>query len=162
MSNKKFKVSSEGLILITKWEGFKADAYLDPIGVWTIGYGTIRWPDGRRVQRGDKITEAQARDLMEVQVNEHLADVAHAIKVSLLQNQIDAIASFVYNLGAPNFLSSTLLKMINAKRWFDAGEQFVRKVNGEWKGWIYAGGKIFQGLINRRLDEKKLFMRGVS
>jgi GH24 family phage-related lysozyme (muramidase) len=43
-------ISSNCLDLIKKFEGLELDAYLDPVGVPTIGYGTIRYPDGRKVK----------------------------------------------------------------------------------------------------------------
>ncbi len=49
-------ISQNCLDLIKKWEGFRANAYLDPVGIPTIGYGTIRYPNGQKVQMGDIIS----------------------------------------------------------------------------------------------------------
>ena len=54
------KISNNGLNLIKQFEGLKLNAYDDGVGVWTIGYGTIKYPNGVRVKHGDKITQAQA------------------------------------------------------------------------------------------------------
>ncbi|MFM7716173.1 MAG: lysozyme, partial [Microcystis sp.] len=47
------EISQICLDLIKKWEGFRANAYLDPVGIPTIGYGTIRYPNGQPVELGD-------------------------------------------------------------------------------------------------------------
>ncbi len=54
------QISQKGLDLIKKFEGLYLTAYLDPAKIVTIGYGTIRYPNGQKVQWGDEITEQQA------------------------------------------------------------------------------------------------------
>ena len=57
--------SLAGLALIKKYEGLRLTAYLCPAGVATIGYGSTRYPDGRRVMLTDKLTnEAEATQLL--------------------------------------------------------------------------------------------------
>ena len=48
------------LPLIRRFEGLALEAYLDPVGVVTIGYGSTRYPDGRAVQLGLLGTDAVA------------------------------------------------------------------------------------------------------
>jgi len=45
------KISNVALNLISKWEGYYANAYLCPANVWTIGYDTTRWPNGQAVKK---------------------------------------------------------------------------------------------------------------
>ncbi|HCN7007090.1 TPA: lysozyme, partial [Escherichia coli] len=85
------KISNTGLNLIAKWEGFRATAYQDVGGVWTIGYGTTRYEDGTRVKKGDTITKADALSLLQMQANEHAATILSYVKVPLTQNQFDAL-----------------------------------------------------------------------
>ena len=33
------KVSEKGIALIARFEGFRAEAYQDVVGVWTVGFG---------------------------------------------------------------------------------------------------------------------------
>ena len=54
------KISNNGLNLIKQFEGLRLNAYDDGVGVWTIGYGTIKYPNGTLVKKGDKITQTQA------------------------------------------------------------------------------------------------------
>ena len=74
------------------------------------------------------------------------------IKVKVSQNQFDALASFVYNVGETAFKDSTLLRKLNAGDFQGAGAQF--------DVWVNAGGKKVQGLVNRRAKEKALFLAG--
>jgi lysozyme len=146
-------VSQNCLDLIKKWEGFRAKTYLDPIGIPTIGYGTIRYPNEQKVQLGDVISEPEAEDLMKLECDEFSEIVNKAVTASLNQNQLDALVSFCYNVGVGAFQESTLLKKLNTKDYKGAAEQFL-----VWNKGTKGGVKIvLEGLINRRKDEKALF-----
>lgn len=62
--------------------------------------------------------------------------------------------SFVYNLGAANLASSTLLKLLNRGDYQGAADQFSR--------WVNAGGKRLGGLVKRRAAERVLFLEPLS
>ncbi|WP_139377682.1 M23 family metallopeptidase [Solibacillus isronensis] len=64
----KMGVSTIGISLIQKWEGFYVAAYLCPAKIWTIGYGLTKWPNGTPVKQGEKITKAEALILLKQQV----------------------------------------------------------------------------------------------
>ena len=60
------------LKLIKDFEGCHLEAYPDPLSggdPWTIGYGTTRYQDGRRVSRGDKINAIEADLLLRREVD---------------------------------------------------------------------------------------------
>jgi lysozyme len=92
-------ISKRGLDFIKRKEGYFGKAYLCPAGVWTIGWGTIRWNAGTPVKKGDVCTPDVAEKLLlkEVQRVEDAIDAS--IKVPLTQGQYDCICSFGYNLG---------------------------------------------------------------
>lgn len=147
------KISKNGLELIKKYEGLSLKPYLDAVGIATIGYGNTYYPNGKNVLMGDKpITKLQAEQMLE-----HVANVDFASKVEeyvvpeISQNMFDALVSFVYNVGAANFKSSTLLKKVNAMDYVGAKEEF--------KKWNKAGGKVLAGLTKRRAEEAELFGR---
>lgn len=145
------KIGSHGLEIIKKWEGFKAQAYLDPIKIPTIGYGTIK-VDGKPVKLGMTCTKEQAEKWLEEHVNEEVVPcIEKLVKVPLTQYQFDALCSFIYNLGCGNFSNSTLLRLLNEKDYLGASKQFIK--------WNRAGGKILTGLTNRRRDETSLFLK---
>ncbi len=146
------KVSQRGIDLVKEFEGFRSKAYQDTVGIWTIGYGTTRI-DGKPVRPGMTCTREQAEKWLRDDIARHLAEVESAInpKIHLTQNQVDAIASFVYNVGVTNFKNSTLCRLINENKLEAAAQQFIR--------WNKAGGKVLEGLTRRRNAEAALFMR---
>lgn len=146
-------ISQNCLDLIKKWEGFRANAYLDPVDIPTIGYGTIRYPNEQKVPMGNVISEPEAEDLMKLECDEFAEVVNQIVKVTLNQNQFDALVSFCYNVGAAAFQGSTLLKKLNAGDSTGAAEQFL-----VWNKGTKDGIKvIIDGLTNRRKAEKALF-----
>ena len=143
------KISMNGLNLIKQFEGLRLNAYDDGVGVWTIGYGTIKYPNGVRVKKGDKITQAQADQYIANDVATFERAVNMLVNVPLNQNQFDALVSFTYNLGATNLSASTLLKKLNSKDYKGAAAEFPK--------WNKAGGKVMTGLVRRRKAEMELF-----
>ena len=87
--------------LIKEFEGYVPEAYIDPVGVPTIGYGTTRWSDGERVQLGDTIGHDEAESELFKHVRKEVEPTLskHFSEANLQPNQRDALASFVYNLG---------------------------------------------------------------
>lgn len=143
-------ISEKGYALIRELEGFKANAYLDTGGVWTIGFGTIKYPNGTRVRKGDTCTRGQAEIWLKNDSAWVDACLDRFIKVKVSQNQFDALASFVYNIGETAFVKSTMLTLINQNNMVSAANQFDR--------WVFDNGKRIQGLVNRRGKEKVLFL----
>ena len=143
------KVSQECVNLVKFFEGFEAKAYLCPANVWTIGYGRTR-----NVKEGDMVNEIQAeRDLLE-ELEEFANQVLNSVKVSLTQNELDALTSWTYNLGVGNLQSSTLLKKLNS------GDK--NSVPSEMLRWNKAAGKVLAGLTRRREAEAKLWEKAAT
>lgn len=134
--------------LVARWEGCKLKAYRDVVGVWTIGYGHIEG-----VKPGDTVTKEEARALLA----EDLKDAAHklygVLKAQIIDeltdNQWAALLSFVFNLGAGK--KWTIWKRLNARQFDQVPVEMMKFVN--------AGGRKIQGLVNRRADEVKLFVK---
>ena len=143
-------VSNKGVDLICEFEGKRLVAYDDGVGVWTIGFGTIKYPNGVRVKKGDTCTLEQAKEYMRHDLIEFEHTVNSSVKVPLNQNQFDALVSLAYNIGSNAFKSSTLVKKLNTGDYQGAADQF--------NVWVNAGGKRMQGLVNRRDREKLLFL----
>lgn len=137
--------------LIKPFEGFSAKPYKCPADVWTIGYGSTRYPNGRAVKESDSpITEEVATMMVLQNLREYENAVNRYVSVPLSQNQFDALVDFAYNAGAQNLRNSTLLKKLNAKDYFGASKEFSK--------WVYGGGKILPGLVKRREAERLLFL----
>lgn len=143
--------SQTGINLIKGFEGKRLVAYDDGVGVWTIGYGTIKYPNGVRVKKGDTCTDAQAESYLKNDLVKFESAINRLVKVPLNQNQFDALASFTYNLGETNLSKSTLLKKLNAKDYKGAADQFLV--------WNKAGGRVLTGLVRRREAERNLFLK---
>ena len=143
-------VSQNCINIIKKNEGLSLKPYLCPAGIPTIGYGNTFYADGTKVTMQDlSISLGQAEILLASTVNKFAVEVNKLLKVSLNQNQLDAVVSFAYNVGIGGFSGSTLLKKINAKDFIGAKLEFAK--------WNKANGKVLAGLTNRRIDEAKLY-----
>lgn len=151
IKNGKFDISDNGYQLIREFEGFRSQAYLDTGGVWTIGYGTIKYPNGVRVKKGDTCTQGQAELWLKNDCSWVDACLDKYVKATINQNQFDALASFVYNVGESAFIKSTMLTFINKGELQDSAIQFDR--------WVFDNGKKIDGLANRRAKEKALFQK---
>ena len=136
----------KGLEFIKAKEGFRSHPYQDSVGVWTIGYGTTK---GIHAGTG-AVTEAQGEALMWGDINSFHNELVNLVKVPLKQNEYDALMSFIYNLGADNLAKSTLLKKLNAGDYEGAANEFPK--------WVFAGGKVLDGLVTRRTQEQQTFM----
>ena len=138
------------------------DAYLDPVGIWTIGWGHAISYSGRFL-RGEAdralkeslfpggITLSQAESLLVADLIDAGRDVLSAIGVPLTDNQFGALVSFTFNLGLGNLRVSTLRKKLNLGDYAGAAEEFPR--------WVKANGQELPGLVKRRAAERLLFLQ---
>lgn len=139
-----------GLNLIKKYEGLRLSSYLCPASVVTIGYGSTRYPNGKKILLGEKLaSEKEATQLLlatlspyEDAVNKHLPNIN--------QCQFDALVCFAYNVGTGALIKSTLLKKAKAN---NADPSIL----DEFLRWNKAGGKVLAGLTNRRREEANLY-----
>jgi len=145
------KCSQEGFDLIKSFEGLVLEPYLDPIGIPTIGFGTIRYPSGKKVTLKDAhITEEQAEDYLRHDLRRFELAVDAICTDKINQSQFDALCSFCYNLGENALRTSTLAKRVNKNPNDPA-------IKAEFIKWIYANAHKLNGLIRRREAESKLY-----
>lgn len=147
------KISNKDLI--KESEGLRLKAYLPtPDDVWTIGWGHTKG-----VQPWMTITKEQAEQFLTEDL-EWVEEVLRTqVKVPLNQNQYDALASFVFNLGGTNFANSTLLRKLNAGDYKGAADEFPK-----WNKQRQKNGKMvaLTGLTKRREEERNLFLEPVQ
>jgi lysozyme len=142
--------SINGLKIIKAYEGLRLSAYLCPAKVVTIGYGSTRYPDGRKVLMGEKlVNEAMATQLL-LATLEPFESVVNKSLPNLNQYQFDALVSLCYNIGGSAFGRSTLVR----KAKVNANDPSIAD---EFMRWNKAGGKVLQGLTTRRAAEAKLY-----
>ena len=144
------KTGSNGISLIKQVEGCRLNAYPDPAtggAPWTIGYGHT----GNDVRPGMVWTQVQADSALISDLAQCERAISRLVKVTLTQNQFDAIVSFVFNVCSGNLQSSTLLRKLNSGDYRGAAEEFPR--------WNKAAGKVMAGLTKRRAAERELFLK---
>ncbi len=151
------QLSDKGVAFICEFEGFPNDGkpYRDPVGVWTIGYGSTKGvgPKSRR------LTKAQARARLKREINAEYAPAvrkaAREANHKLKQHEFDALVSAVYNLG-PGVLAPGR----------SLGDAFRGRVLWRTrtakalKLYDKAGGRALPGLTRRRAREARLFKQG--
>lgn len=156
------RTSPQGRELIIRAEGFRSDAYLCSAGIPTIGFGSIAWDDGERVQLGDTISREDAERLLTIYIARHIDPVVpRLVPRPLTQPQFDAFASFLYNLGEQKARGYTLTRVIadgpqgNDIEALQAWEALLIRW---WPVYRVAGGKALLGLYRRRVAELLTFL----
>ena len=131
-------------------------AYIDPVGIPTIGYGSIYNYDAKRkVQLGDSITVDKAVEWLRKETTKIVPQIKALVKVPINQNQLDSLTSFVYNVGIGAFRNSTLLRLLNS----GAPKSEVAAQFDRWnKGTVNGEKVVLPGLVRRRSEEKALFL----
>lgn len=146
-------LSEHGARFICDFEGFSPRPYRDPVGVWTIGYGSTE----NVGPNTPAVTRQQALARLRREVNEQYAPpvlrAARHAKRTLTQNQADALISAVYNLGPGVLHPSRSLGAALRKRvgWRKATADALLLYDR-------AGGKRLPGLTRRRKAERALFL----
>lgn len=149
MTQVKLKLDT-AMRLVEIFEGFRSRPYVCPAGVVTIGLGTTAYENGVKVSMSDApITLERARQLALVDLTAAAnAALRMAPVLQTSERRLNAIADFIFNLGAGRFQTSTLRRCINAQDWTGAVEQLNK--------WIRGGGKVLPGLVARRAAESQL------
>ena len=148
-------LSNNGVDLIKDFEGFRAKAYLDSVGVPTIGFGSTMWNDGRKVKLGETITIEDAEKLLHWEVVNKTTIINILLKgIDISQNQFNALASFTYNVGIGALTNSTLLKKVKAcPNDFTIRNEFMKWNKGHRNGKLIT----LPGLTKRRAEEADLY-----
>jgi lysozyme len=152
--------SENGKRLLAEWEGKKSKQYPDVAGKPTIGVGHLLTQselssgkiriNGQDVRYENGLTDEQIINLLGADIGKFEQAVNENVKVSLNQNQFDALVIFAFNIGVEAFKGSTLLKLLNQKKYEEVPNQLRR--------WVHSGGAEVSGLKNRREKEIKLWL----
>jgi len=145
------EISDACINLVKSFEGFFNKPYLCPAKVPTIGYGTILYPNGKKVTLQDKpCTEAEAIEWMRYELNQKAKEVDAMAIDAVNQHQFDSLVSFAYNCGSNALKNSTILKRVNAN-------PNDPTITDAFMMWVKADGAILQGLVRRRKAEAALY-----
>jgi len=152
------KTNAFGILLITRFEGFYSHPYLCPAGVPTIGYGTIVYPNGKKVTLNDPpCTRKQAKSWLawelrdkEDKLNEFLLDN----NIQVTSNQFSALISFAYNLGIYRVIRGSIAEALKAGD-MDRVAKLMSQYNKARNRWGVL--RELRGLTRRRKAEIELF-----
>jgi len=118
--------------------------------LYSIGMGHQIQPNEQYLMTAT-ITEAEVLYLFEKDIKNILADIEKDVKVPLNKNQKLAVISIRYNVGGAGLRSTQFLRKLNEGDYQGAANLIPSTI-------ITSEGKINQGLINRRITEKELFL----
>ena len=137
------KISKNGIELIKCFENFSAKACkcLATEKYYTIGYGHY----GSDVKENQTITKEKAEELLQKDLEKFEQKVNKYNNVyNFNQNQFDALVSFCYNVGN--------IDQLTAK-----GTRTIKEISEKILAYNKSGGKVVNGLTNRRKKEQELF-----
>ena len=141
------KTPSSLVEFVMEYEGFSSTPY-DDFKQTSIGYGS------KASSKNQTVTKAEAMKLLEKDLDaarKTVLKLKETAGYDWNENQVDALTSFTYNLGAGNLRKLTE----NGTR----GDEEIADMLPEYKK---AGGKDRDGLIKRRAAELKLFNEGYT
>jgi lysozyme len=157
------KISDKAREMIKHHEGVRLKPYRCPALLWTIGVGHVLYPEqsklklderkgydikpqDNRVWTKDEVDALLSFDLARFErgVVRYCPDAANN------QSHFDALVSFAFNVGLGNLQKSTLRMKYNRGEYTEAADEFLK--------WAKVGGKVLNGLLKRRTDERNLFL----
>jgi lysozyme len=157
------KVSDKAKDMIKHHEGVKLKPYRCPALLWTIGVGHVLYADQSKLKIEDRkayeIKPEDNRVWTKEQVDALLVKdlarfeqgvVRYCPAATNNQNHFDALVSFSFNVGLGSLQKSTLRMKYNRGEYEAAADEFLK--------WAKVGGKVLNGLLKRRTDERNLFL----
>ena len=149
MKTRNQQASRGAIDLIKRFEGCRRAAARLPDGRWTIGYGHTR-----TARQGAQVSEADAEALLIYDLLDISAAIREGVYTPLNQNQFDALAAFVFNIGVDNFRHSAVLRRLNEGAYLQAAYAMEMWRRAEFEG----ESIVVDALVRRRAAEKALFL----
>lgn len=134
--------------LIVRWEGVRYKPYQDVVGVWTVCYGHT----GPDVVPGKSYAKAECDSLLTADMAIAQAQVRRCIRHPMLVQIEAALVDLVFNVGPKGVCGSGIQRAADANDW--------PQVCVELDKWKFAGGRVYDGLVNRRMDARYLCETG--
>jgi lysozyme len=156
------RVSDKVIHMIKHHEGVRTKPYQCPALLWTVGVGHVIDPMHGRLKLEERrnlpipdgwnrtLSMEEVDDILKKDLARFEQGVARLCPGPLTQGQFDALVSFSFNVGLGNLQKSTIRMKVNRQDFEGAAEAFL--------DWTKAGGKVLKGLVNRRNDERALFL----
>lgn len=141
------RTSQHGLELIGNAEGCYSKPYQCPADVLTVGIGTtdaVEKIERKKIYTLEEIAALFAKGIKQAEACVNL----YANGAKMPQGAFDALVSITFNVGCGKLQNSTLFRMAN--------QGYSPKMCNQFTRWIYSGGKVLQGLVDRRNKERAL------
>ena len=156
-------ISEKALKMISHHEGIRLKPYRCPARLWTVGVGHVIDPNHVRVPFDERsyleIPDGWNRILTMEEVDVILAQDLKRFERGVLrycpsagtkQSWMDALVSFSFNVGLGTLQRSTLRQKHNRGDYDGAADEFLK--------YSLAAGKVLKGLLNRRKDERAMYL----
>lgn len=155
-------ISAKALATIAHHEGTRYKPYRCPAALWTCGTGHVLYPDQAKLPMSERLTyplksvdnrvwtKDEVNALLEYDLKRFVQGVARYCPAPLTQGQLDALVSFSFNCGLGTLQRSTLRQKHNRGDFAGAADEFMKYTKG--------GGKVLKGLVNRRNDERAMYL----
>lgn len=137
------------ITVVSGFEGFYPRVYKDVVGVSTVCYGATA---ADHVDLSKVYTKAECQQILGVDLVKYDAQIKSCIApttyAALPAHRHAALVSLDYNIGPGAFCKSSVVRQLNAGNVTAACNDFL----------LYnrAGGRVVQGLVNRRKAEQAL------
>jgi lysozyme len=169
-------ITGSTVVGIADYEGW-FDTAKQPVpgDKWTYGHGTTVRPDGKPVQKGDKITPQRGLHVLNDDINRFANKLRGCITAPLFDYEWGAYLSLAYNIGTGAFCNkakpgkpANLIDLINAQRYEEACAR-ISEFNGVYRTQVGKDGKpvirngevvkvkiLVPGLVKRRAEERAI------
>ena len=155
-------ISPKALATIAHHEGTRFKPYRCPAALWTVGVGHVLYPEQGKLPMAGRLdyplksadnrvwSKDEVNALLEYDLKRFVRGVARYCPAPLTQGQLDALVSFSFNVGLGTLQRSTLRQKHNRGDFAGAADEFLKFTKG--------GGKVLKGLVNRRNDERTMYL----
>lgn len=156
------KVSDSAKSVIAHHEGVRLKPYRCPAKLWTIGVGHVLYPEQAKLSMEDRIkypirpednrifTMDEVNAILAADLQRFERGVLRYCPSGITQGRFDALVSFSFNVGLGTLQRSTLRQKHNRGDFDGAADEFLKYCLG--------GGKVLKGLLNRRKDERAIYL----
>lgn len=134
--------------MVIMYEGVVLQTYDDPVGIPTVCMGET---DRELLSMRSHFNREECTLILGVSLQKHADEVAQCVHRPVKAHEAAAIVSWAYNVGTGAACKSTLLRKLN-----EGAPPAVWC--GEFKRWVYAGGRVLRGLERRREAEYQMCM----
>lgn len=145
------KVSDSAIKMLMHHEGVRLKPYQDCVGLWTVGVGHLIG-DGKTLppEWNKTFSMEEVREILKKELARFEAGVCRLCPDGLTSGRFDALVSFAFNTGLGCLQRSGIRMKHNRGDFEGAADCFL----------LYnkAGGKVWKGLVNRRNDERAVYL----